>query len=233
MARRADALAGRGRAQQAGRMELGGLRVILVGGTSHVGKSTVAAVLAEQLGWEHQSTDTLARHPGRPWQTAPGREEIVASHYESLTVQELVDDVLRHYENKVWPLIKSTVADRVATDQGPGLVLEGSALLPELVTALGFDDVGAAWLVADEKLLRSRIHGESGYTAKSTRDRALIDKFLTRTLRYNELLDESLTRFALMGVRVAGDITVRELAALCLAAAQANQKFGKERVERG
>ena len=43
--------------------------VVLIGGTSHVGKSTVARALATSLGFRHVSTDRLARHPGRPWTT--------------------------------------------------------------------------------------------------------------------------------------------------------------------
>lgn len=232
MARRAAALAGRFRAPQTGSMELAGLRVILIGGTSHVGKSTVARVLAEQLGWEHQSTDTLARHLGRPWQTAPGREEIVAAHYTSLTVEELVADVLRHYKDNVWPLVERIAAARVSADRGPGLVIEGSALLPELRARLGFDNVGAAWLVTDRELLQRRIHGESGYAAKVAQERALIDKFLARTLRYNELLEDNLRTFGLTGVRVAGDIDVLDLAELCLAEALANRRIGSRQFSR-
>lgn len=40
------------------------VRVVLIGGTSNVGKSTVAQVVAERLGFECLSTDGLARHPG-------------------------------------------------------------------------------------------------------------------------------------------------------------------------
>ncbi len=38
-------------------------RVILIGGASHAGKSTLAGRLAEQLGWTSRSTDCLANIP--------------------------------------------------------------------------------------------------------------------------------------------------------------------------
>lgn len=38
---------------------------ILIGGSSHVGKSTLSKQLAAALGIELISTDDLARHPGR------------------------------------------------------------------------------------------------------------------------------------------------------------------------
>jgi 2-phosphoglycerate kinase len=208
-------------------METAGMRVILIGGTSHVGKSTVARELAERLGWDCQSTDTLARHPGRPWQTAPGREEIVASHYESLTVDELVADVVRHYRETVWTLVEHTVTERVATDAGRGLVIEGSALLPGLASRLGFANVGATWLVANREVLRRRIVSESGYEEKSGREQALVEKFLARALRFNDFLQEDLRRLGLTAINVggdSGDTGVQELADLCLAVALANAR---------
>ena len=108
------------------------LRVVLIGGSSHAGKSTLAQSLASHLGWSCRSTDEgLAPHPGRPWQVKP-REvpKHVADHYLSLSVDELITDVLRHYKGNVWPLIKDIVtyqatdftADRPDNDEGSGRV---------------------------------------------------------------------------------------------------------------
>ncbi|MGD1875429.1 MAG: hypothetical protein ACFB02_20525 [Mastigocoleus sp.] len=36
-------------------------RIILIGGTSHAGKSTLGQALAITLGWDYCSTDKLAR----------------------------------------------------------------------------------------------------------------------------------------------------------------------------
>lgn len=47
------------------------LSTILIAGTSHVGKSTLAGLLSERLRCEAISTDSLARHPGRPWPGIP------------------------------------------------------------------------------------------------------------------------------------------------------------------
>ena len=70
-------------------------KLILIGGTSHVGKSTVGRRLAEDLGWNYLSTDQLARHPGRPWRADGGQiPDDVAEHYSSLSVSDLVDTVL-------------------------------------------------------------------------------------------------------------------------------------------
>ena len=47
------------------------VNVVLIGGSSHAGKSTVSESLAATLGWEHLSTDRQAAHPGRPWRPVP------------------------------------------------------------------------------------------------------------------------------------------------------------------
>ena len=60
-------------------------RILLIGGTSHVGKSTLAQLLALKLGWNYRSTDKLARHPGRPWQ--PKAEDIPKQGLISINVE--------------------------------------------------------------------------------------------------------------------------------------------------
>src|SRR5215468_118437 len=64
--------------------ELTNLGVILIGGTSHTGKSTVAKRIAERLGAICVSTDSLARHPGRPWPAAREVPPHVVEHYLQL-----------------------------------------------------------------------------------------------------------------------------------------------------
>ena len=108
-------------------------RVILIGGSSHVGKSTLAQYVAEKLGWNYLSTDKLARHPGKPWvqvnkKTIP---EHVAEHYRTLSAEALFLDVISHYEKNVLPQVKILLF--VLRNL---LYLEGSALYPGLVKNL-------------------------------------------------------------------------------------------------
>ncbi|MGH3312924.1 MAG: hypothetical protein ACRDP3_20470, partial [Streptomyces sp.] len=71
------------------------VRVVLIGGTSNVGKTTVAQEIADRFGFEQLSTDGLARHPGRPWRTPEWEVPAhVAEHYGSLTVDEMITSVL-------------------------------------------------------------------------------------------------------------------------------------------
>ena len=180
------------------------VKVILIGGSSHVGKSTIAAALAAKLGWTHVSTDSLERHPGRPWRSAPDKvPDDVAEHYLRLSVEELIEDVLRHYRVNVWPKVEAIIASHSNDTSTTGIVLEGSALWPEFATSLGFTKTAAIWLTTSDELFRQRIHANSQYSTKSIREKAMIDKFLERTIAYNARMIEAVNRhgFTLVDVQ--------------------------------
>lgn len=164
-------------------------RAILIGGSSHSGKTTLAAALGARSGWAHISTDSLARHPGRPWavETPEGLRTVkphVVEHYRDLSVDELIADVLAHYKS-MWSEIKALISAHVADISRGKLVLEGSALWPEEVATLEDTGVKALWLTASDDLFETRIKTESRFDVASPEERMLIEKFLARTLRYN------------------------------------------------
>lgn len=192
------------------------LKVILIGGSSNVGKSTLAESLALRLGWRCISTDKLARHPGRPWQMKPKVvPKHVAEHYLSLSVDELIADVLRHYRS-MWPDIEAMVtsyATDISTDR---LILEGSALWPESVATLDIDNVAAIWLTASNELFQARIHNASRIDEASGKNRTMIEKFLGRTHLYNERMMVAVKRLGLPSIDVEGISSVDELCDMCI-----------------
>ncbi len=191
-------------------------RVILIGGSSHSGKSALSESIAANLGWNRISTDTLARHPGRPWRPEPGQvPDHVAEHYLSLSVDELIKDVLHHYRVNVWPKVEAIVASHIHDPSRGGLIIEGSALWPELVATLDFDNIAALWLTASEAVFQQRIRDASLYHSKSPRERRMIDKFLGRTLVYNAQMIEVANRHGFIFVDVLQS-NVAELTKRCL-----------------
>ncbi|MFC8225375.1 hypothetical protein [Streptomyces sp. NPDC057287] len=205
-----------------------GARVVLIGGTSNVGKSTVAQGVADRLGFECLSTDGLARHPGRPWRT-PDREvpAHVAEHYASLTVDKLVTSVLDHYQ-RLWPRVEQLIAAHAEGGVGrSGLVLEGSALWPVSVAELTVPHTAAVWLVANDDLLRARIHTAGLYEASTDQERHLTDKFLARSERYQALMLDALAGLDLDRVDVGAGLPVAELVDTVLATVEAQVKVGR------
>lgn len=205
--------------------------LILIGGSSHVGKSAVSESLAAALGWDHVSTDSLARHPGRPWKPAPETvPDHVARHYLGLSVDELVEDVLFHYRVNVWPKVEAIIASRSNDTSTTGIVLEGSALWPELAAGLEFDKVAAVWLTAKGEIFRQRILAGSLYSSKPSRERKLIDKFLQRTLAYNARMVDAVSRHGFILVDVLQS-NVTELADRCLSALGIDNSTGTRYID--
>lgn len=189
-------------------------RVLIIGGSSHAGKTTLAAKVASNPGWVMRSTDTLAKHPGKPWKTASSQAPSiipshVEAHYRSLEVDELITDVLRHYDS-LWPSIASIISNHLGsaklsdsnsarqhTDSEDipavhSLVIEGSALWPSNVLKLQSPHVRAFWLEVSPKVAKERIYENSDYDNVSTEEKYLIDKFLQRTLIFNEKMKAQL-----------------------------------------
>lgn len=171
------------------------MRVVLIGGTSHTGKSTLARGLAERLGWNVLSTDALARHPGRPWQTAPENAERVAAHYRELSPEATAAAQREHYE-RLWPTVEQRISG------ADGLVLEGTGIWPDRVAGLDPSRVAAFWLTADATTLRDRIHASSGFAGRTAEQQFVITRFVARTVLVDELLKAELRRHHLTGIDI-------------------------------
>ena len=187
-------------------------RVILIGGPSFAGKSTLAHYLSLKLGWCHKLTDKLARHPGRPWRTKTHTvPEHVGEHYLSLSIDELLENVLRHYKMNVWPDAKAIVTSHstdVSTDK---IIMEGSALWPESVVTLDFQNVAAIWLTAENDFIERKIHDASQYVTLSPHEKTIVDKFLWRNQLYNERMMDAINRLGLLSIDVEASSSMDEL----------------------
>ena len=193
-------------------------RVILIGGTSHTGKSTVARLIASRLDWTYRPTDKMARHPGRPW-PIPDRPvpPHVAEHYLTLSVDELIEDVVRHYTANVWPQVIALVEHHTTDTTAGGLVIEGSAVLPELAARVNLPGVASVWFSVDDELLRERLYTSSRHEKRSSRVRAMIEKFLARAQAFNNRTVDICERLGLVQVEVVAEAAPEHLANLCLA----------------
>ncbi|MBV8882882.1 MAG: hypothetical protein JO235_02620 [Chroococcidiopsidaceae cyanobacterium CP_BM_RX_35] len=194
-------------------------RVILIGGSSHAGKSSLGRALAAKLGWSCRSTDKLARHPGRPWVGANGKAipEQVAEHYRELSVNALFSDVFSNYEKNVLPQVEVIVHSHASDLSTECLILEGSALWPGFVANLVSENgVKAIWLTARDQLFRNRIFSESNFCNVCKDEKHLTQKFLDRTLFYNKHMREEVERLGFICIDVESVSTADELSKKCI-----------------
>jgi len=190
-------------------------KVLLIGGTSHVGKTTLAGSCAERLAWRQISTDSLARHPGRPWRDDESDvPQDVRDHYARLNTAELVTSVRKHYLSNVMPIASALISSQLNNRFDPGLVLEGSALIPGAVAALNTERVASVWLTLDCELLIARIHEESRYNRRAAEERALIQKFCDRAVAYSQWLDGEISRYGFRAINADSEDLVSVLNAI-------------------
>ena len=191
------------------------MKVLMIGGTSHVGKSTLSRRIADDVGWNFLSTDQLSRHPGRPWRD-PGEDlpADVVEHYSTLTTRELTTSVLTHYSTNVWPIVRAVISTRLNNPFDLGLVLEGSAILPELASSIAQTGVHSVWLAASETLIRERVHASSAYPQRSKDARKLIDAFLGRTIAFQEHIERTIEPQEQQKLRADDHDTFLQLSAL-------------------
>lgn len=185
---------------------------LLIGGTSHLGKTTLAKQLAGTLQAELISTDQLARHPGRPWKASIDLiPDHVVRHYEELGVDELIKDVSTHYLNQ-WPAIKTLIE----ISQASTLIIEGSAIGPSWVAEHLTERIKGIWLVATPGLIQERIYHNSQYAQRSRREQFLIDKFCQRSIRFNELVMAEVKQYSLPYLEVEPQTPRATLPHYCL-----------------
>ena len=190
-------------------------RIILIGGTSHIGKSTLGKALAIKLRGECISTDNLARHPGRPWSIEKNKaiKSHVAEHYQSLSVPELLLNALTHYKQNVLPQVMELVQTHNPNNH---LIIEGSALYPQLVTNIASNkNVRGIWLVGNYALFKNRIFANSNFNSASKEQRYLIYKFLQRTWLYNQAMANDLNKLEYTWIQINSKTMIDELIIQC------------------
>ena len=102
---------------------------------------------------------------------------------------ELLEHVLAHYRTNVWPIVEAVVRSHLNNPFDPSLILEGSAVLPDLYERAKLPSTCvAAWLTVHDRDLRERIFASSHFETRRPDERQLIEAFLDRSLRLNSLV---------------------------------------------
>ena len=156
---------------------------ILICGTSHTGKTTLAARIGQAAGCRVIATDDLARHPGRPW---PEVRAEVAEYYASLSAETIHWFLKVHRDNMQCQVHHAIEAARARREV---FVIEGAALRPELYAPLIGPTVIGVCLYVEPDMLRARILQASDHARRDPMHRQLIDAFVERSLRDNAALN--------------------------------------------
>lgn len=194
-------------------------RVILIGGAPMSGKTTVARMLAAQLGYGCISTDDLGEavravttkdsHPHlHPMDGCDYRE-----YYVTRSVEALIEDISREHR-AMWPAVRSVI--RKHATWGEPTVTEGWSLWPEEVAELRLPNVGSLWFVAHEQTLHERLVNAAEFYRGASDEQAMIDHYLARSFWYNARLKEAVKKSGLTSIELPPQAPADKIVELCL-----------------
>ena len=182
-------------------------RVILIGGSPTSGKSTVARSMADQLGFSVIATDDIgaaARGVTGP-AVAPDLFAMQADDYREYYISHSVEELLEHAQRShraLWPAIKSVIHEH-ATWASPSIV-EGWALLPDLVRALDFGRIAAVWIEVPDSVLEARVRANTAFSAEASNKELMIRCFTQRSVEFGLWLRSETSALQLPLIRLSG-----------------------------
>ena len=192
--------------------------VILVGGAPGVGKTTLGRALAAKIDAVSLTIDDILTAIQGVTSAQSHPDLHVMAHRDSIdyfttrSVAQLLEDASRQHE-ATWPAVESVI--RKHARWGPLIVIDGWALRPGAVVALGLENVNSLWLVADRGVLEVRERGNVDYFGQSRDPERMLQNFLGRSSWYNDWIEQQATELGLTVLRQDGNASVD---ALCVEA---------------
>ncbi|MCF7957983.1 MAG: hypothetical protein K9M57_05985 [Phycisphaerae bacterium] len=206
------------------------LKIVLIGGAPMVGKTTVGLKIAMELGFGYLCSEDLA-------------DGIIAvtnrNTHESLHILEQVDH--REYfmshsaarmvsdaqtRNKAcWPAVERVIMNHM-NYLGP-IVIEGWDILPHQVRKLQVEGVAALWLTAGKDVFEQRVMQQEDYFVNTTGMEMFMQRFIERSVSYDELIRQHLDELELPRVDVKPDMSEQEIIERCMEAIGQGCKNGR------
>src|SRR5262245_62040319 len=194
-------------------------RVILMGGAPMSGKTTVARLLAAQLGYSCLSTDDLGEamravttKDTHPYLHPMDGYDDYREYYVTRSPDALITDLsLEHHA--MWPAVQSVI--RKHATWGEPIIIEGWSLWPERVTQLRLPSVQSLWFVAKEETLQERLVNAVEFYGGASDEKAMVCHYLARSFWYNARLKEKVKKFALTSIELLLRAPVHESVEMC------------------
>ena len=191
-------------------------KVILFGGAPMTGKTTIARMVAAEFSYSCISTDDLGeavRAINPDSILNPMKEYDYWEYYIKKTKAELTDDFINQH-NAMRPAIEAVINSH-ANWSNP-IVIEGWNLYPEWINELNLSNVFSFWFLSDETLLTSRIHTEVEFYSRASNPKLMIQKYITRSLEYNKIIEEQLEQTVFPSIKITSDMKKIDIFNICL-----------------
>ena len=189
-------------------------KVILIGGCSGAGKTTLGRALAARWDYASLAIDDLGiavkavtspeTHPGLHVMNKPN----YLHYFTHSPVEKLIADAdLQH--QAIWPAVESTIRNHASW--GMPIVIDGWHMRPEWTESLGLENVSSHWIVIEPKVLEARERQNVEFLSGSDNPEQMLKRFLARCLWSNDLLLDQAISHDCHVLRQDGTQTVSDL----------------------
>ncbi len=188
--------------------------VHLIGGPPGAGKTTLGIALASRLGCSSLTIDDLrtailgiAGPEFLPELRVIGMPD-AATYFTQTQPDTMIAHALAQH-SALWPAVERVVKKRIRN--GLQAVLDGWHLMPGLVARANLERTCAVWIDVDEEVLRDRERSVWEFYATSRDPEQMFERFLARSLMWNDRMRSAATEFGFHLVRQDGSRSVSDL----------------------
>jgi 2-phosphoglycerate kinase len=190
-------------------------KVILIGGAPGAGKTTLGRNLAIRLGCTSLTIDdlmTAARVVTTP-QSHPGlhmlKGKTGSDYFTNTEPEQLIADAQRQHE-EAWPIVDKIVRSHASASGSP-IVIDGWAMRPGSIAAMGLDNIASFWFVIDRNVLEQREKANTDFLNTSPNPARMLRNFLARSFWYNDLIQREASEHSLPIIKQDGSRSVESL----------------------
>lgn len=188
-------------------------KVILIGGSPMIGKSTVATLVAAYLKYACISTDDIGEALQTVADINPMQGRHYLDYYADTSKAKLVADI-QQYHKVIEPAMKRIID--IHSTWGNPLLIEGWAIYPEFARHLNNENIFPIFLIATAGVLATRLRNKGTFLENSENDVLITENYLYRSEWHNKLLLEQCLSCNLPYVMIGGDETPEQLSNIIL-----------------
>ncbi len=179
-------------------------KVLLIGGSPMIGKSTVARRMASQYEIQSLSTDDIGEMLQTVVDINPMKGMDYLKYYENVDVKQQIEDLKQYHRSMESAIIKMI---DIHSKWGSSMIIEGYAVYPHLLNA-NTENVEAIYLLANDALLLSRLNKSKAFEDASDKAK---QNYLQRSLGHNQFLREECEKYNCKSIQINGTETVDEI----------------------
>lgn len=177
-------------------------KVLLLGGSPMIGKSTVAKRISSMYETLNLSTDDIGEILQTIVDINPMKDINYLDYYEYSDLDVQIRDMQEYHKNIENAIMKMI---NIHSNWGESMVIEGYAIYPQSFTN---DNVDAVWLIATDDLLKNRLAESAAFELASDTAK---ENYLNRSIWHNRFIEKQCKTYNCKSIVITGAETVDEV----------------------